>query len=167
MHSYYQVKKDELWIHISDADSNTITVSIDILPGLIGELLTVLGVSPLEPTANHTIAALDADTGALRQLGSEWIKPARRGRPRRQRIYFDPLQGWYGLLIQSDRSATLRGEPITELEARAIIARFQKAKIYFDVLTKVFFGTEIGREDFEFIVAQIRTLERGLPDDPS
>lgn len=166
MNDYYRVEKDELWVYIDDASSNTITVSVDALPGLIGELLSVLGVGPLSPPSNHTMVAADADVNALRQLGSEWIKPARHGSPRRQRIYFAPLQGWYGLLIQPDRSATLRGQPVEELEARAIIARFQAAKVWFDVMTNTFYGAQIGREDFDFIVEQIRKLERGL-DDPS
>lgn len=159
-----RVEKDELFIRISDADNNTITVFVDALPMLIGELLKVLGVLLPIPD-NYTMSTPDADIGALANLGTEWIKkPNKRARRRIHRIYFDPLHGWYGLMIQPDHSVALRGQPITELEATAIIARFREAKVYFDVPTRMFHGTRIGYEDFEFIVEQIRTLERQTDD---
>lgn len=162
----YQINQNGDFVHIADRDGNTIVISLFALPRLIHGLLRLV-YPDLPLREEHTIAAPDADSSVLAQLGKEWFKPAKRRRQVMNRIYFDPLHGWYGLLIQPDRSPTFRGHPCTEDEARAIIARFAGAKVYFNVVSKMFHGTQIGREDFAFIVEQIRTLERGLPDDPS
>lgn len=107
----------------------------------------------------HTKAASDANSAALVALGKEWAKEGRR------RIYFDPLVGWYGLRIERGLQGNVvairfRGQPVSEIEAGNYIRRFQSSKLYFDYADSSFYGTGLWREDFEFIVEQIRTLER-------
>ena len=170
--SEYQIdhKPGALFVRITDHEGGQITISLLELPSLLDDLLRLL-YPGMPPRENHVIAAPDTNYDALCELGKEWQRPTgrRRGGQRQDemhRIYFDPLQGWYGLLIllsaDGSRQTTFRGQPCTEDEARAIIARFVGAKVYFDVIGKAFHGTEIGRADFEFIVEQIRTLERGI-----
>lgn len=148
-----------LFIHITDDDGNTVHVTLDKLPRLLDDLLREIGVNVPSPLADHRLPAPDANVNALANLGKEWHKPAKRGRSAIRRIYFEPLHGWYGLLIHPG-SATFRGQPLADLEARGIIARFVNAKVYFDEMRGEFCGARITQEDFEFIVEQIRTLER-------
>ena len=105
------------------------------------------------------LAAPDANSAALAALGKEWAKEGKH------RIYFEPLQGWYGLLIERGPQGNVvairfRGQPASEVEASSYIRRFQSSKLYFDYVDGCFHGIELWREDFEFIVEQIRTLER-------
>jgi len=153
------------FFYVTNHKGDRIAVSWFALPRLTEDLLR-LCYPNLPLWGGHTVAAPDADVDALARLGREWTKPGRRGRDEIQRIYFDPLHGWYGLLIRPDRTAAFRGQPCSNEDMHAIHARFLKAKVYFDVLSKTFHGTQIGQEDFEFIVEQIRTLERSRPDDP-
>ena len=162
-----QVTSGQSAIIVTDADGNQITVPRAGLRDLISDLLLALGVPPLPDLANLVIAAPDANVRSLTELGNEWSRPAKKRRPAMRRIYFEPLQGWWGLLIEPGRNAQFRGEAITELEARAIIARFREAKVYFDVNKSKFCGENIDHDAFVFIVEQIRTLERSQPDDPA
>lgn len=158
-------REGDIFVGIGDDDGGKVVISVFVLPRLVDDLLRVLYPN-LPLREDHKMAVLDADVGALAQLGKEWVKPAKRGRRAINRIYFDPVHGWYGLLIDGDRNATFRGQACTREEAKAIIARLAGAKVYFDEMTNTFYGVGIGREDFEFVVKQIRVLERGLPDDP-
>ena len=148
---------------IWDASGNYVVIPTTAIRDLISDLLTELGVPSLPDLADLVIAAPDANLQALIELGNEWRRPAKRRSPAMHRIYFEPLPGWWGLLIESGSNARFRGESITELEARTIIARFRDAKIYFDVTKTKFHGVNIDHDAFAFIVEQIRTLERREP----
>ncbi|MBK8468020.1 MAG: hypothetical protein IPL32_19575 [Chloracidobacterium sp.] len=109
---------------------------------------------------HHTTLDENIDFAALTQLGSEWAKHGRR------RIYFDPLTGWYGLRIErlpnlgTITAVYLRGVVIPESEGRAIAARLQGAKVYYDEGDHCFHGSRLDIEDFTFIVEQIRRATR-------
>lgn len=163
MSSFCQVRKEDIWLTITDADGDMIRLSADAAPQLIGDLLMALGAPvPLELTS-LTIEAPDADVDALRELGHEWIKKSTQHWPGAHRIYFETLHGWYGLATSGER--TFRGERCSLLEAESIFYRFRTARVYFDVSVRKFCGQRINQEDFEFIVEQIRTLERAPTDD--
>jgi hypothetical protein len=166
MSSFCQVSKQDIWISVTDTDGNTIRLSDNEAPHLIGDLLRVLG-APIPPELTSlTVAAPDADIDALLSLGKEWIKEPTRRRPGAHRIYFEPLYGWYGVQT-AGHQATFRGQPCPLLDVLAIINRLRDAKIYYNVSSGKFCGERINEEDFRFIVEQIRTLERGLLDDPT
>lgn len=160
MSEAYRFQRDGPELTIWDATGNYVVIPAMAIRDLISDLLTELGVPPLPDLTDLVIAAPDANVQALLELGNEWRRPAKKRRLAIHRIYFGPLQGWWGLLIEPGRNARFRGEPITELEARTIIARFCDAKIYFDVGTSKFHGVNIDHGAFLFIVEQIRTLER-------
>lgn len=176
----YRLYADGDYLHIDDATGNTVAIPGVARPRLAEELLRgmddleiaamlaglrrtapalaqMLGIGPA-PELRHVLPAPGADVDALRELGRVWEKHGK------QRVYFDPLQGWYGLHIERGPEGAIvairfRGQPITDREATPIIDHFREAKLWFDLADHSFHGKGLWQEDFEFIVEQILTLE--------
>lgn len=110
--------------------------------------------------AQQTIIGLDVNVEILRQLGS-----VRRAHDS-HRIYFTSLTDWYGLRIErlpkkgSIISVYLRGEAISLSEGKAVVARLQNGKLYYDLDDRAFHGVGLAAEDFVFIVEQIQVAAR-------
>lgn len=73
----------------------------------------------------------------LSELGSEWKKGDKH------RIYFNDLAAWYGLETShyktgSISGAKLKGELVSNSEAKRISSKFSYVKLWFDVPTQKF-----------------------------
>lgn len=178
--------KDEITVHrmkteidLEDTSGSIFAIELEAVPRLVADILNVLtheeirliltllsphltllsdltNVAPLE--LYHTLPCPDADVEALSGLGKEWIKE------NKHRIYFDHLQGWYGLFIERGQHGAIRrirfrGDPISEMQAAGYIRRFSNTRIWFDVLDSCFHGQGLWQEDFEFIIARILSTQ--------
>ena len=99
----------------------------------------------------------NGEIGKLKGLGHEWQKDGYH------RIYFDNVIELYGLKTThyntgNISSACLRGEKISNTQALKIRDRFvfADAKVWFDIVDGKFRGKNIGQDDFNDIVAEIR-----------
>jgi hypothetical protein len=93
--------------------------------------------------------------GALEAVGgSRWQKNGM------DRVYFNDLARWYGLEVElynsgNVRSARLRGEPISNSEARRIMSRFLNAKLWWDVQSGRWEARGLDDADRDYIVSAI------------
>lgn len=190
------MRKDEITVHrmkteidLEDACGNIFAIELESVPRVVADILNLLTVEEIRLTLTllaphlsllsdlgnvapidlrHTLHCPDVNADTLSGWGKEWI------RGDKHRIYFDHLQGWYGLFIErGPRGAVcgirFRGEPISELLATRYIRRFSNTRIWFDVLDECFYGQGLWQEDFEFIVAQILSTHnlKGVGSDDS
>lgn len=168
-------------LRISDDDDKAIFISIHALPRLVGDLLDGMSDAEIQAVRDYlmqvssrrafildgevyapqgmryVIPLPNVNVEALLELGKEWSKGNLR------RVYFDPLQGWYGLMIERKPAGAIasirfRGEPITEREAAAVIRRFAQSKVWYDFGDESFHSDGVFMDDFGFIIEQIRTL---------